>query len=368
MNQSQVLYHWRRAIANALSFLSKPHVKVLAAFSLGVALARNCALHTVAEKLFSLGKADTVERRLQELLANPKLKWKKGCTDLSRWVLSSLSPLPKTFVLLVDEVALQQHLKVMVVALAYRGRAIPLAWWCYHQEKWPMGQVKLINTLLGWVAKALPEGATVLVETDRGIGTSPALVRALNKRHWFYLLRVQSSVRLCLEDGRTISFESVVSKPGQRWSQDVYAFKKAGWLQCRALAWWGPGYKEPWLLLTNYPAAQADDYGYRMWEELGFRDLKSSGFQWHRSRVRDPEHANRLWLVMALAYAWVVSFGTRVLQEAQLWREITRGKKQRQSVFLLGLRLLDRWFHLGKELWYELLLNQEPLLGEKLVP
>ena len=372
MNSAEVLSHWRKAVSSAMSFLTKPQALVLAAFSLGVSLQRSCALHRVAEGLFWLGKPDTVERRLQRWLNNRKFRWKRGCQDLSRWIFTCLGKLPGPYVLLVDEVPLQEHLKVMVVALAYQGRALPLAWWAYPQEAMPLGQVKLINTLLSWVAKALPEGAQVLVQADRGIGTSPALIRALEKRHWYFLFRVQGGVRLHLQDGREVEFARVLQKQGQKWGQPLRAFKGAGWLPCRALAWWGRGFKEPWLLVTNCPQAQADDYGYRMWEELAFRDLKSGGFQWHKSKVRDPEHANRLWLVLALAYAWVVSLGELVLEDAQRWQEITRGllehRRHHDSIFSLGLRYLDRWFHLGRELLYGLHLKQVVLLSKSVVP
>ena len=53
--------------------------------------------------------------------------------------------------------------------------------------------------------------------------------------------------------------------------------------------------------MTNYPQAEAGWYGMGMWEELAFKDLKSNGWQWQRSRVREPERGERLWLVMALA-------------------------------------------------------------------
>ena len=92
MNQPIVISHWLKAVSSALGFLTKPQAKVLAAFSLGVSLARSCALHAVADKLFALGKPDTVERRLQRWLDNEHLDWKPGCADLSRWVLSSLGP------------------------------------------------------------------------------------------------------------------------------------------------------------------------------------------------------------------------------------------------------------------------------------
>jgi hypothetical protein len=43
------------------------------------------------------------------------------------WVLRRLAD-TRLVVLLADETSLQERLKVMAVSLAYRGRAIPLAW------------------------------------------------------------------------------------------------------------------------------------------------------------------------------------------------------------------------------------------------
>lgn len=40
-----------------------------------------------------------------------------------------------------------------------------------------MGQVALIEELLCWVAQGVPDAVKPLLEADRGIGTSPALIR-----------------------------------------------------------------------------------------------------------------------------------------------------------------------------------------------
>lgn len=342
MFSTKTLYHWKQSVAKRFGLLSKPQTQVLALFSLGVSLARCCALSRVAEMLWWLGKADTVERRLQRFLANPQIDWKKGCRSLAHWVLSSLIRPHDLIVLLVDETTLGEHLKVMVVSLAYHGRALPLAWWCYHQDHYPMRQLQLIDTLLGWVAPAIPLGCTVLVQADRGLSNSPGLVRRIEKRGWSYLVRVQRALRVRRQPGGEISFGELITRPGQQWSGRVLVFKSAGWISCWAIAYWGQGHKEAWLLLTNYAPAQASWYGWRMWEELAFRDLKSMGWQWQKSRVWDPKHANRLWLVMALAYAWVLSLGTQAFCIRDVRLEVTRGKKRRLSLFRLGLRLLSR--------------------------
>jgi hypothetical protein len=300
-----------------------------------------------------MGKPDTVERRLQRFISNPRIEMASCCAKLSRWVIGSLpAGKPLLLMLLVDETSLQDHLKVMVVSLAYRGKAIPLAWQCYRQDQWPMGQVDLILTLLGWVAEGIPSrrAVTVLVEADRGIGNSPKLLRAIEGMGWRYLVRVSRMVRLKLEDGVQVPIGSLISREGDSWEGEVEAFKKAGWLKCRAVLGWGLGHKEPWLLLTNHSRAGAEWYGKRWWEELAFKDCKSNGWNWQRSHVWDPGHANRLWLVMALASAWMISLGARVRDNSQLLTELTRGTGIRNSLFNLGLRYFQRWTSLGRRL------------------
>ena len=105
----------------------------------------------------------------------------------------------------------------------------------------------------------------------------------------------------------------------------------------------------------------------RMWEELSFRDFKSYGWQWQRSRVWKPERANVLWLVMSIAYVWVISMGTRAADCEALRKELTRGKKRRISLFTMGLRFFQRWLSMGRRLAYSLRLTADPTTQSKTV-
>lgn len=192
------LYHWRRAVRAAFGFLGCWQVLGLALYSYGVVLARQCAPSRVAEKLPLVGKADTVQRRLERWLSNQRIDWQTCCRAWSRWVLSHYSG--QRLILLVDETKLGDRLSVMVVGVAYRGCYIPLAFWCYPPKHWPLGQVELITTLLNWVAPAIPGGVMPLVQADRGIGTSPELLRAIVASGWHFLVRVQKNTRLRSEN------------------------------------------------------------------------------------------------------------------------------------------------------------------------
>jgi hypothetical protein len=80
------------------------------------------------------------------------------------------------------------------------------------------------------------------------------------------------------------------------------------------LACWEPGYKDPWLILTDLEpeASDAAWYGMRAWIEQGFKLTKRAGWQWHRTRMTDPARAARLWLAVAVATLWLVSIGGMV--------------------------------------------------------
>jgi len=48
----------------------------------------------------------------------------------------------------------------------------------------------------------------------------------------------------------------------------------------------------------------------RAWIESSYRDVKSDGWQWHKTRLREPARAERIWLAMAVATLWTVTVGS----------------------------------------------------------
>ncbi|WP_293108231.1 transposase [Moorena sp. SIO3I6] len=62
-------------------------------------------------------------------------------------------------------------------------------------------------------------------------------------------------------------------------------------------------------LITDLSPTQGDAswYGLRGWIECSYRDLKSDGWQWQKTRLTNPERAERQWLAMAVALLWTLS-------------------------------------------------------------
>ena len=77
--------------------------------------------------------------------------------------------------------------QLLIVCLAYRKRAIPIAWTWVKQARGHSGAGKQL-ALLAYVRKLLPKGAAVFLVGDCEFGPVEVL-QELEKWHWFYVLR-----------------------------------------------------------------------------------------------------------------------------------------------------------------------------------
>src|SRR5437868_3757051 len=128
---------------------------------------------------------------------------------------------------------------------------------------------------------------------------------------------------------------------------------------------------EPWVVVAGLPADRVGVswYALRAWVELGFRALKSLGWQWQRSRRTDPARVARHWLVLAVASLTALAHGTRVedarerglpparLRAPPASRAGTRPR--RISLVRLGIQWLRHLLARGR-LWRRLWLAPEP--------
>lgn len=333
---SKLLYQWEGEIASHLPSLNKWQQRNMAMFSQGVVEAQSCVERQIAAHVTNSGEEKSMERRLQRFIANDKLAVQTWMEEWTRWIMSALER--QACVLLVDESKLGNHLSVMMVGLAYEGRCIPLAWRCYQATP-NEGQVEVILALLRCVEAGLPVGCIPLVQADRGIGNSPALMRGIVRLGWRFLFRVTKMSKLVTQNGQTYTIYDMVER-GEVWQQSGTIYKKRGHIPVHARVVWHTDFAQPWALVTNDPSLTGSEYAWRYWQEQAFRDLKSRGWQWQRSAVWVPEHATRLLMLLALAYAWILALGTYFIHAGQatpLRLEKHGLLRRRLSVFQEGL-------------------------------
>jgi hypothetical protein len=320
MSDLDALWQWQGELAKRLPGLSLAQVRVLAEWSLGMVLSRSCALPAVSLWWATVtGQAiGTVRQRLREWCypAERKRGAKRQALEvetcfqpLLAWIAEGWSA--PQLALALDATTLGERFVVLAISVVYRGCAIPVAWAVVpagEKGAWRPEWERLLARLHG----ALPSEWTVIVLADRGL-YARWLFRAIVERGWHPFLRVNLGGTFCPRGQACFRpFRTFVPGADQRWAGTGTAFKGSTSRHgCTLLAWHGPDYTDPWLILTDLPPEAADVawYGLRAWIEQGFKVTKRAGWQWQRTRMTHPDRAARLWLAVAVATLWLVSVG-----------------------------------------------------------
>lgn len=252
--------------------------------------------------------------------------------------------------LILDPTDLSAELSIVQIALAYRGRALPIAWMTIEIQ--PGAVQAALDRLFTTVQSWLPAGARVYLIADREFHGHNVL-EAIETLGWIPVVRSKGRIQVELEDGWRGQLADLAPAAGEQ------AFYPKVWLT----AWgWGPyslslgntpqakrGKKkaDPWYIISTEPAGPQMLYLYavRMWVDEMFRDLKGQGFHLDQTRLADPKRLDRLMLVLALIYWWLMDLGIWV-DRMGLRRRVDRAKKPKCSLFTIGLRWLKRMLRL----------------------
>jgi hypothetical protein len=262
--------------------------------------------------------ADSIERRLRRTLADTHFESAQVFEHVARACLRKLAT--GRYLLLLDDTQQTTRCTLSTLALAYGGRALPLAW-CRWSGKLHGAYWKQIDQLFDQAARLLPPHVRPVVVADRGVA-SPVLIRLIENHGWDYLIRVNANVtmRLAEQPRHVLYLGKLLNKPGGP------AVVLSGWVfrdrpvRAHALAIWRCGHREPWLLVSNLDLGRhlADLYARRMHVEALFRDAKSGGFEWELSRVLRAERAQRLLLGIMLAIWCAVLLGEAATRAGEI--------------------------------------------------
>jgi len=283
-------------------------------------ISQSCGLTTVSSSLALLigAKENSVRQRLREWyyakenkrgIGRCEIDVSQSFVPLLRWILSWWPTDEKRLALAMDATSLGQALVVLAISVVYRGCAIPVAWRvlpAIEKGSWREPWLDLFSRFQG----VLSEDWVVIVLADRGLYAS-WLWEAIRKCKWHPFLRINSRFFFRPNDGSEFTaLRSAFQQPGCTWSGAGTCFKIHS-IQATLLVQWQEGFEEPWLILTDLPPQQALPgwYGLRTWIESGFKHIKSAGWQWHYTRMVDPQRATRFWLAIAVATLWVLSVG-----------------------------------------------------------
>lgn len=275
-------------------------------------LAQTPALPRLAAQLRQVtpgALADSIERRLRRALSDAWLSDPQVLfVPLAQQALAYL-PAGPCYLLLDDTPQTDTGAQVTLLARAYGGRSLPLAWGrgvgpLQEGDYWQQ-----VDPVFCQARTILPPQVQPVLLADRGISCG-ALARLAQAHGWHYLLRLpgdctfrpagpdgvpsRGSPRRCLA--------ALVPTPGSRFAAPRRFFARHCLDAC-FVGGWLSGHTEPWLLLTNLgpDPTLVGRYAYRMKVGSLFRDTKSDAFQWEAGRLLETPRAERLFLALMTA-------------------------------------------------------------------
>ena len=329
----------------------------------GLCLSRSVHLSKIANKIPTTTEATlpSATRRLSRLLDNAAVRVRVWYEPIARCLLERASQGGEVR-LIVDGSKVGFEHRLLMVGLAYRRRAIPVAWSWVRSEKGHSSAYKQ-RALLDYVRRLTPDGAWVSVVGDSEFG-AVKVIEQLEEWGWHYVLRQKRShLVVGGGDGWKPLGESIERAGQTRWMENVLLSRLHAHRTNLLLHWKG-GETEPWLLATDLraPRQALSAYRRRMWIEEMFADFKGHGFDLESTHLRRFGRLSRLTLAVAMLYVWLVVYGAEVVKRGQRCL-VDRSDRRDHSLFRLGYNMLDRRLAQGIRPFVRLLPSSLPKLS-----
>ena len=330
--------------------LRKTLLRNLSELVAAVTLARNVQLSAIGAQLPVTASEEARQQWVRRQLGNDTEDTLQLFRPLAVSLLAGFAG--RSVRLILDPTDLAADLTIVQITLAYRGRALPLAWLTTYIK--PDTVKDAIRLLFAELRTWLPKDARIYLIGDREFHGQDMLA-LIQEQQWIPVVRTKGNLLVELEDGTRCRVADLAPEPGQRgfyqrvwltgWGWGPYSLSLANAAQAKR----GQKPEDPWYIVCTEPATPhiLTLYATRMWADEMYRDLKSQGFHLEQTRLTHPERLDRLMLALALAYYWVLGRGIWV-DRLQLRRSVDRCKHPKCSLFTLGLRWIHRLLTLDK--------------------
>lgn len=307
----------------------------------GLYQARHVHLSKVAAGLAGPAQQTSKTRRLRRFLANDQVDPDRSYRPVARQLLCQAAesgPLR----LLLDTLELTGRRRLLVAALAYRRRALPIRW--RIDRTTGVTGASLQRRFASDLAEIMPEAANVVLIGD-GEFHCVDFLREVRERGWDFCVRLHADTYVH-PAGADHWHECRALDPAEgqrRYVEAARITKDRGFGPANLVYHWAEGEDAPWRLVTSLEAGfeAVRLYRKRMWIEELFGDWQDGGFHLSRSRIYRPARLSRLVLGLSLAYVWLVAVASYIVKRG--WRRrVDRTDRRDRSYFTLGQKWIQR--------------------------
>jgi hypothetical protein len=299
-----------------------------------LAYSPNCHLATLALALPVPGQRENLVQRIRRWLDNQAVTQQRCYLPLVRQLFTHWSASEVGLVL--DRTDIADQWSILVLAAAFRHRALPLAW-----RVLPFGgtsaetQIALLKQIRPYLPDAERVRTTLYGDCEfRAVEVQ----RYCQAQGWHWQLGLKSDTLFRPGDSDWQPLSAIAVAQGQRhYVQGVTLTQKHAFGPVNLMIDWTDNTETARYVVTDQ---RADRYTWRrgrkrFWIEPFFRDWKSYGFDLEGSQLLHAHRLETLLLGMATATLWLIHVAQWVIQTGR--RSLLEARhKQDYSIFRLG--------------------------------
>lgn len=296
-------------------------------------------LHEVGSELPGLIDLESRVKRVKRWLTNKYTGWEVHFLPFVHAVLARQMALSKELVFAIDGSEVGNGCTGLMISLVVGKRAIPVCWLVRECKKGHLPasmHLELFEQL-----HQLLEGYEKVVVLGDGEFDNHQVMDACQGWNWHFVFRTAKNTKIF--DGRDeFAIGELYPPQGHRcWCIAEVQYTKKRYGPVHATVWHKPKHHDPIYLLSNFEfGLDTLRYYEKRWSiETFFKDIKSNGFNIHKSKLADKQRVSKLLLIACLAYILLFKMGQQE-QNSIFIAKVTRKDRMDLSIFMLGKRLV----------------------------
>lgn len=298
-----------------------------------------------------------LESRIKKAKRWLNSKWTDAQAHFIPYILPILHSLSKSgeLLLAIDGSSVGKGCMALMISVLWRKRAIPICWVVRQAPKGQFPQamhVDLIQQVAELLGDVLPPSCRVVLLGDAEFD-GHGVQKTCTKYQWDYVLKTANNTLIADNPhmDHACAIRDVAPPDGAKHLMlfNMYISAQA-YGSVHVLYWHDKKYEHPLYLLTNLeyaPRVQAL-YRKRYRIETFFGDIKSRGFNIHKTKINKPQTLFNLLIVASLAFLLAILFEFEARHSKYLAKFCRKLRTKDLSVFQLGLRGLR--YYIKKQL------------------
>lgn len=274
-------------------------------------------------------------------------KWTDTETHFIPYILPILRSVARSgkLLLAIDGSGIGKDCSALMVSLIWRGRAIPICWLVRAAPKGHFPQkmhIDLINEVAKLLENLVPTHCQIILLGDGEFDGTDFQQTCLD-HGWDYVLKTAKDTLISdnppMQNASAFGHIAPQDGTNHLMLNDMY-INKEGFGTVNLVYWHDKNYQHPLYLLTNIEFAPEVEYYYRRRYriETFFGDIKSRGFNIHRTKISKPQTLFNLLIVASLAFIIAILFEFDARRSPHLSKFCRKQRIDQLSVFQIGFR------------------------------